>query len=362
MEMRMTFTLTDLGWSNFFQSQLSLTALETELPFRVTAVQRNRIDCLGLDAQGQARELQLSTYPWRHAAPEHHPTVGDWLMLDQAFEPLYLLERKSLIQRRSAGRETLLQLIAANIDTLFIVTSCNEEFSLNRIERYLVLAAEAGIEAVVVLTKADLCADVSVYTDALYRAHPQLMLESVNATAAHELAALEPWCGKGRTVALLGSSGVGKSTLVNSLSGGAQATGPIREQDGKGRHTTTARSLHRLQGGGVLLDTPGMRELQLVDCETGVQSAFADIDALAAQCRFQDCRHFSEPGCAVLQAVLDGGLEQRRLDNYRKLLAEQARNSESMLVRRQQDRALGRFYKQAKASARRFKSRDDPGH
>ncbi|MEZ5478926.1 MAG: ribosome small subunit-dependent GTPase A [Thiolinea sp.] len=160
-------------------------------------------------------------------------------------------------------------------------------------------------------------------------------------------------------MALLGSSGVGKSTLTNTLRGDMlQATAAIREQDSKGRHTTTSRSLHRLQGGGILLDTPGMRELQMVDCEQGIQATFADIEQLAEQCRFHDCQHDSEPGCAVTEAVAQGRLEQRRLDNYHKLMVEQARNSESLAEKRQQERALGRFYKQAKASAQRFKSRD----
>ncbi|MBU0653504.1 MAG: ribosome small subunit-dependent GTPase A [Gammaproteobacteria bacterium] len=350
--------LHELGWNHFFQSQLTLAALETELPFRVTGVQRNLIECLGLDAHGQMQSVQLSTYPWRHEPPENHPTVGDWLMLDRDLQPLYLLERKTLIKRRSAGSEAVLQLIAANIDTLFVVTSCNEEFNLNRIERYLVLAAEASIDAVVVLTKKDLCADTSVYVDALRKDYPSLPVEVINATDARDVAVLEMWCPGGQTIALLGSSGVGKSTLLNSLKGDAgQATAPIREKDSKGRHTTTSRSLHRLRGGGILLDTPGMRELQMVDCEEGIQSTFADIEQLAQQCRFHDCEHLAEPGCAVTLAVSEGRLEQRRLDNYHKLLAEQARNSGSVAERRQQDRALGRFFKQAKASAQRFKSR-----
>lgn len=351
--------LHELGWNHFFQSQLTLETLATSLPFRVTGVQRNLIECLGLDALGQAQSVQLSTYPWRHESPENHPTVGDWLLLDRDLQPLHLLERKTLIKRRSAGSEAVLQLIAANIDTLFVVTSCNEEFSLNRLERYLALAAEAAIDAVVVLTKKDLCADTSVYVDALRKPYPNLPIEVINGTDAQDVAALAMWCSTGQTVALLGSSGVGKSTLLNSLQGDdGQATAPIREKDSKGRHTTTSRSLHRLQGGGILLDTPGMRELQMVDCEEGIQSTFADIEQLARQCHFHDCQHLAEPGCAVRQAVETGELEQRRLDNYHKLLAEQARNSGSVAERREQDRALGRFYKQAKASAKRFKSRD----
>lgn len=352
-------TLQDLGWNHFFQSQLTLASLGNELPFRVTAVQRNLIECLGLNAQVQVQTLQLSTYPWRNELPESHPTVGDWLMLASDLTPLRLLERKTLIKRRSAGREATLQLIAANIDTLLVVTSCNEEFNINRIERYLALAADAGIDAVVVLTKKDLCADTSVYVDVVSKNYPMLPLEVVNATDAQDVARLAMWCASGQTLALLGSSGVGKSTLINSLQGNAeQVTGSIREKDSKGRHTTTSRSLHRLNSGGILLDTPGMRELQMVDCGEGIQATFADIEQLATQCRFHDCQHLNEPGCAVRQAVDDGRLEQRRLDNYHKLLAEQVRNSESLAERRQHDRALGRFYKQAKASAQRFKSRD----
>jgi ribosome biogenesis GTPase len=351
--------LIDLGWSNFFQSQLGLEALESQLPFRVVSVQRNLVECVGVDVDSQQKQLQLTTYFWRNEPPEAHPAVGDWLLVDLEFNPVQLLERKSLIKRRGAGRESFVQLIASNIDTAFIVTSCNDEFNINRIERYLSIAAESNIHCVVVLTKIDLCADTSFYTAALTHEHPDLPVELVNATDASTLSVLEKWIGHGQTVALLGSSGVGKSTLTNSLKGNPdQVTAAIRESDSKGRHTTTSRSLHSLPGGGLLLDNPGMRELQMVDSEEGIKSAFADIDSLAEKCRFKNCQHTGEPGCAVMEEIKAGRLEQRRLDNYHKLLSEQARNSESLAERRSNDRALGRFYKSAKKTSLRFKSRE----
>ncbi len=348
--------LLELGWSNYYQSQLGLDALESQLPFRVISVQRSLIECLGLDGDGQEKHLQLSLHYWRDETPEEHPAVGDWVMLDREDQPVRVLDRKSLIKRRSAGRESTVQLIAANIDTAFIVTSCNEEFSVNRIERYLSIAAESGIHCVVVLTKVDLCEDAGAFTSALSQGHPDLPVEMVNATDVATLTVLSKWIEQGQTVALLGSSGVGKSTIINGLMGsGDQATGAIRESDSKGRHTTTSRSLHRLPGGGLLLDNPGMRELQVVDNKEGIKATFSDIEELAKRCRFKDCQHISEPGCAVLEEVEAGRLEQRRLDNYHTLMSEQARNSESLAERRSSDRALGRFYKSALKTHRKFK-------
>ena len=363
-------SLLDLGWSHFFQSQLDLDLLNTQLPFRVISVQRNLIECVGFDQDGQLKQLPLSTYFWRNEAPEAHPTVGDWLMLaldsesqhsesQHGFEPQQLLERKTRIQRKAAGRETYIQMIAANIDTLFITTSCNEDFNLNRIERYLAIAAESSIHCVLVLTKKDLCDEPQVYVDQVTASHPLLPVELVDATCHESVLALKQWIGQGQTVALVGSSGVGKSTVTNGLKDSFdQATAPIREGDKKGRHTTTSRSLHYLPSGGLLLDTPGMRELQVVDSEAGIQQAFDDISSVAKRCRFADCQHQSEPGCAVMAEVDAGRLDQRRLDNYQKLLAEQLRNNESIAERRQNDRALGRFYKQAQQSAKRFKSNE----
>jgi len=245
------------------------------------------------------------------------------------------------------------QLIAANINTLFVVSALNHNFSLNRIERYLVLAREAGAEVVVVLTKADLCDDPAHCTDQVRALDPMLMVEAVNARDQASVQVLEPWCRTGHTVAMLGSSGVGKSTLINTLLGQvSQDTAPARASDDKGRHTTTSRSLHWMANGSVLLDTPGMRELQLTDCESGVQETFADIEALVAQCRYSDCQHQTEPGCAVLAALDTAQIDQRRLSNYLKLMREQAHNSASLAEKRARDRSLSRFYRSVQNESR----------
>ncbi|HCH24349.1 MAG TPA: ribosome small subunit-dependent GTPase A [Oceanospirillaceae bacterium] len=349
--------LHELGWNNYFESLIDLDEREAVLPFRVVSVERNLIECLGLDSEYKPHSLQLSTYFWRNELPEDHPAIGDWLLVNHDLEPQKLLDRNTLIKRKGAGKEAFVQLIAANIDTLFIVTSCNQEFNINRIERYLSIAAESDIYCVLVLTKMDQCEDTSVYTDVVTHNYPQLPVELVNAIAPETLDTLQKWVRPGQTVALLGSSGVGKSTIINGLLGEVeQETGGIRESDSKGRHTTTSRSLHRLPGGGLLLDNPGMRELQIVDSEAGIKSTFADIDSLAAKCRFKDCQHVTEPGCAVLAQVEAGELEQRRLDNYHKLMSEQERNSATVAERRHQDRAFGKFIKHAQASSRQFKT------
>jgi ribosome biogenesis GTPase len=211
-----------------------------------------------------------------------------------------------------------------------------------------VLAEDAQVTPVIVLTKADLTDQPEDFVRQAAKLLPGVLVEAVNALDTESTACLKPWCKRGETVAFIGSSGVGKSMLVNTLMGeGLIETGAIRADDDKGRHTTTGRSLHRLAQGGWLLDMPGMRELQLTDVSSGIDGIFADIAALAETCRFSDCRHESEPGCAILAALAEGSLEAERLRRWRKLLAEDASNSESLAERRARDRAFGKMAKSA---------------
>jgi ribosome biogenesis GTPase len=330
-----TLNLAQLGWRPFFQQQIDLAHWDYPV-CRVVAQHRNR---LGLLCEAGIAELPL--HPGMPAI-----TVGDWVVLTPEHRFLRLLERQSLFCRRAPGRKVEKQLIAANVDTVFILTSLNEDFNLNRIERYLSLAHEAEVEPVVVLSKSDLCPDPGQFQRQVQELDPLLMVETVNCLDAGEVKKLLPWCGTGSTVALMGSSGVGKSTLVNGLLGDSvQSTGSIRENDGKGRHVTTGRSLHPMKGGGLLLDTPGLRELQLTDCDDGVSTTFAEITSLAKQCRFTDCSHGDEPGCAVQDAVLRGELNPRRLSSYRKLMREQAFNSATLAEKRARDKRFGKMIK-----------------
>ncbi|MGI9946997.1 ribosome small subunit-dependent GTPase A [Vibrio hyugaensis] len=323
-----------LGWKPFFQQQLTLDDYEDTLFARVIAHHRS-----GYVVVSEQGETHL---PIQASLPSM--TVGDWVILNQQQQFSRLLERRSLFSRKAAGSKVAEQLIAANVDTVFIVCSVNHDFNLSRIERYLTLVNEADVEPVIVLTKADLCNDVDELKTQVQKLDPLLMVESVNGLDESSVSKLMSWCGEGQTVAFIGSSGVGKSTLVNTLLGEQeQETGGIREDDSKGRHTTTSRSIHLLPSGGVLMDTPGMREIQLADCEAGVSETFSDIEALAEQCRFGDCQHQTEPGCAVQAAIEDGTLEMRRFTNYQKLLREQAHNGATLAKKRAQSKQFGKM-------------------
>jgi len=281
--------------------------------------------------------------------PGPEATVGDWLLLDRGRpRSSSVLDRKSLIKRRAPGTGREVQLIAANIDTVFVVTSCNVDFNVARMERYVALAFEAGIEPVIVLTKADLADNMAPYVDAAGTVSEKVPVVALDARGEEPVQALADWCKPGRTIAFLGSSGVGKSTLTNALLGAqAIATQGIREDDARGRHTTTRRELHGTPSGCLVLDTPGMRELQLTDAATGIADVFEDIEALAANCRFTDCQHETEPGCAILAATENGSLDPARLARWRKLQAEDAFNSASLAERREKDRAFGKLVRSA---------------
>lgn len=334
-----------LGWSSFFRQQLTLEETETVIPARVFEVHRSGLVLRYGDGE---TDVPLGGR-WFQGSAEERPTVGDWLLLDADRRSiLRLLDRSSLIKRMSVSKPGEVQLIAANVDTLLLVTSCNADFNPSRLERYLALAHEARVQPVVVLTKADLSTDTDAYQDAARLLGSDLVVEVVNALAPETLAPLRHWCRPGQTVALLGSSGVGKSTLINSLAGvRLQDTGEVREADAKGRHTTTHRSLHLLPGAGMLLDSPGMRELGITDVQAGLASTFQDVESLASACRFANCAHSSEPGCAIREAIEEGRLDARRLDSYRKLQREELYNSETVAERHSRIRQWSKKVKQA---------------
>jgi len=327
----MTSPLTFLGWTDHFADQVSLN--ETERPVRITAVHRSRLD--GLTGDGTV-SLSPTVEAGRYA-------VGDWVIATgaSAAEPL---ERTTTITRRAAGEESKPQLIAANVDTLGIVTSCNADFNVARLERYLAMCAASECLPLVVLTKADLTDDVNSYVKQANRLSPLLTVIAINAKDDEDVARLNAWCSNGQTLALVGSSGVGKTTIQNRLTDTVDATQVIRNDDAKGRHTTTNRNLRATRAGGWLIDTPGMRELRLLDADEGVEEVFSDITELAAQCKFNDCAHQTEPGCKVRAAIEAGTLDADRLERYRKLDRENRFNTATVGENRGHLKRLQKMY------------------
>ncbi len=318
-----------LGWQSFFAQQTDIDEMALTPPVRVVEVHRNALHALGdgIDTM---------------VPPGPDATVGDWLLLDPD-QPAQsrVLDRKSLIKRRAPGHDRRVQLIAANIDTTFVVTSCNDDFNVARLERYIALAFEADAAPVILLTKLDLCEVPDAYIDQAKAISDLVPVVALDARGSDPQDKLAGWCKPGQTVAFLGSSGVGKSTLTNALSEGLNLkTQAIREDDARGRHTTTRRQLHIVPGGCAVLDTPGMRELQLTGAASGVGDVFADLETLAEGCKFRDCQHLSEPGCAVVAALEAGEIDQARFDRWQKLVAEDQFNSATLAQRKNKDKSL----------------------
>ena len=345
-EQMRSYALDDIGWKAAFRQQLAVEELSRWQPMRLVEQSRHEVTLIG--AEGCCRLALLASMP--------QMVVGDWVLVNSEGGFERLLDRSTCFRRIAAGHQKEEQLIASNVDTAFIVCSLNDDFSLNRIERYLALVYDAGAEPVVVLTKRDLCEDVDVFSAQLRPLSPSLVVKSVNCLDPETRQILSPWCKQSHTVVMLGSSGAGKSTLTNTLLGEErQLTADIREDDKKGRHTTTARSLIPMAGGAMLLDTPGMRELQLADMEAGIAVTFSDIHVLSEQCRFNDCRHGSEPECAVQAAIAAGTLEARRLQNYEKLMREQEQNAANLAQRRASKKNNGKLDKKAVSQSVRNK-------
>jgi ribosome biogenesis GTPase len=318
--------LAALGWGEPFVTSFRAHADSGRRPGRVVAEDRG----LYLVATATGDVAASISGRLRFQAtddPGTWPAVGDWVALDARQDGGTIhavLARRSAFSRLAAGKETRTQVIGANVDVVFIVTSLNHDFNVRRLERYLAAAWESGARPVVVLSKADLAEDLDhslLAAESVAPGVPILIVSAVDGTGLDEVRShLAP----GRTLAVVGSSGVGKSTLINALAGRElQAVAEIRLGDGRGRHTTIRRELVRLDDGALVLDTPGMREFALDD-EDGVSASFADLEAIASACRFGDCAHRSEPGCAVLAATRDGTLAPGRVDAYVKLSREAA--------------------------------------
>jgi ribosome biogenesis GTPase len=317
--------LPEFGWDEGFARDFLTFCTPGAVPGRVIAEHRGRY--VVWTAEGERAAVLAGRLRHHADSREALPATGDWVAVDEGSGTAAIqavLPRRSVFRRKAAGHATEAQVLAANVDTALIAAALPGDVNPRRIERYLALAWESGAVPVVVLTKADLADDVDAALRGVRAVAPGVDVAAVSSVTGAGVDALARWLKPGRTAVLLGSSGAGKSTLTNLLVGAeALRTGAVRD-DGKGRHTTTHRQLVRLRNGALLIDTPGMRELQLWTADAGLESAFADVEALAAGCRFADCAHESEPGCAVRAAAVSGALDPERLESWRRLRRELA--------------------------------------
>jgi ribosome biogenesis GTPase len=315
--------LIDLGWNSFFEKQFDAFRSNGLSAARIT--QEHKSIYYALDEQGELVAEVSGKY--RYQSEGRFPTVGDWVALsrhDDGRAIIHtLLARQSAFVRKAAGVETQEQVVAANIDTVFIVTGLDDNYNLRRIERYLTLAWESGAVPVVLLNKCDLCEELEARIAEVSALAIGTSVHAISAKDGQGLNALGAYLSQGKTAAFLGSSGVGKSSIINCLLGEERlAIGAVSDAESRGRHTTTHRELLLLPNGGIVIDTPGMRELQVWGDAQGLRQVFDDIEELAAGCRFRDCSHLREPGCAVRAAIEDGRLEAERFQSYLKLKKE----------------------------------------
>ena len=353
------YELSSLGFGPFFAQQVQSSCPDEGIPARIAAEHRGAYEVRSQAGSGRA---QLAGRLRLGLEATGAPGVGDWVIVREAPAPdratviERVLDRRTVFTRGAAGREARAQVVAANVDMVFAVCGLDADFNVRRIERYLARIWASGAQPTVILNKADVCANPWARVAEVERHAVGVPVQVLSALHSEGVDAVRDTIRDGMTVAVLGSSGAGKSTLVNALLGEQRMrTGEVRASDGRGCHVTTHRQLVLLPGGGLLLDTPGMRELQLLDDE-GIDTVFEDITELAARCRFLDCRHDTEPGCAVRDAVQSGALDADRFEHYRKLEHEAQANElrHDVHRRRRAERVWGQLSDEV-AQLRRWK-------
>ena len=345
------YSIEKLGFDKWFQDNVDLESLEGFELARVTAVHKDSYTINNGENDVFAELIGKIIYS--AVSVMDYPAVGDWVFAkfydENTFSIVHeILPRKSLLKRKTPGKKIDFQLIAANIDAAFIIQSLDDNFNLRRLERYLVMISESNIRPIILLSKSDLLTSEEVVSriSEIQKIKPRLHVQPFSNENESGLKNVKDLLNSGQTYCLLGSSGVGKTTLLNHLIGKSIfKTKTVREKDSKGRHATTYRQLIKLDCGAMVVDTPGMRELGNISVETGLEETFAEITELSEKCQFNDCIHVNEKGCAVLSAIEDGQLSEKRYQNYVKMNKESIYNEMSYLEKRQKDKQFWKFVK-----------------
>lgn len=352
--------LENLGFGSWFQNELDDSKLADFQIARVTSVHKE--SCTVTNGRYEIYAEVTGKLMFSADTPLDFPTVGDWcyaqFLDDDSLAIIHeIFPRKSILKRKTSGKRVEFQAIAANIDTAFIVQSLNSDFNPRRLERYLVMTCEGKIEPILLLSKSDLLPadETARKRNEIFNANPEIQVFAFSNADKAGLEQIKNLLLPGKTFCLLGSSGVGKTSLLNNLLGEEIfKTEEIREKDDKGRHATTSRQLLRLENGAMIIDTPGMRELGNIGVDAGINEIFDEIAELERQCKFSDCTHTRETGCAVLQALEDETISEERFQNYVKMLRESERNEMSLMEKRRRNKRLGKFYKSVQKNNRKI--------